>query len=91
MAFDKAAEENELEFKIELIFKSNKPKDPNDLSLGPSAYIAMGTYGSDEKGRPMITTEEMSVDALAAQVEHIKAALDARIADARARFAAANR
>jgi len=91
MTFDKEAEENELEFKIELIFKSNKPKHPDDLALGPSAYIAMGTYASDAHGRPMITSEEQSADALAAQVEYIKAALDARIADARARFAATDR
>ena len=88
MAFDKEAEDNELEFQFELIFKHNKPKDPTDLALGPSAYIAMGTFASDEKGRPMITSEEMSIDALAAQVEHIKATLDARIADAKARFKA---
>jgi hypothetical protein len=76
MTFDKQAEFNELEFHIELIFKSGN--DPSDvISLGPSAYIAM------------VTTEEMSFDALRAQVEYIKGALDARLGEAKARFAAA--
>jgi hypothetical protein len=88
MTFDKQAEFNELEFHIELIFKSGN--DPSDvISLGPSAYIAMGSWTTDGRGRPMITTEEMSFDALRAQVEYIKGALDARLGEAKARFAAA--
>jgi hypothetical protein len=86
MAFDKEAEANEPEFKIELIFKSGARQG---LPMPPSAYIAMGSFASDERGRPMITAEEMSFQTLRAQVEHIKAALDARLAEAKARFAAA--
>jgi hypothetical protein len=88
MAFDKEAEENELEHHIELIFKADRPKSPTDLTLGPSAYIAMGRVCSDQRGRPMITTQEMSLGALKGQVDYIKACLDACLAEAKARFAA---
>jgi hypothetical protein len=89
MSFDREAESDEVEFHIELIFKSGKPHQKHSLPMSPSAYIAMGSFSSDAKGRPMITSEEMSHEALKAQVEHIKAALDARVAEANARFAAA--
>jgi hypothetical protein len=57
--------------------------------VGPSAHIALGWYTMDHEGRPMLTSDEMSFDALKAQVEFIKGALDARLAEAKARFAAA--
>jgi hypothetical protein len=88
MAFDKDEEANELEFEIELIFKSGRPKSPNDITLGPSAYIAMACVCSDQRGRPMITSEEVSFGTLKSQVDYIKACLDARLAEAKARFAA---
>jgi hypothetical protein len=90
MAFDKEAESNETEFRIELIFKSGRPTCDAGLPMPPSAYIAMGSFSTDEKDRPMITTEEMSFGTLQAQVEYIKACLDSRLADAEARFAASN-
>lgn len=86
MAFDKEAEDNEYEFKIELIFDSGKG---GDFEIGPSAYIAMGSYSSDERKRPMVTSREMSFDALKGQVDYIKDCLDARLMDAKARFLAA--
>lgn len=89
MAFDKQAEKNEPEYKIELIFKSGKPDQPKDFVLGPSAYIAMSSFSKDTQGRPMLTHEEMSFGTLKADVDYIKACLDARLADAKARFAAA--
>jgi hypothetical protein len=81
-------DDDDVESKIELIFQSG----PLFGSAGPkvaSAYIAMGSFASDKIGRPMITAEEMSFDALKAQVEFIKATLDARLGEAKARFAAA--
>jgi hypothetical protein len=90
MAFDKHSESNEPEFHIQLIFKSGHPSSTESLPMPSSAYIAMGCYSSDEKDRPMITTEEMSFDALRAQVESIKGALDACLGEAKARFAATN-
>jgi hypothetical protein len=89
MPFDKEAESNEGEFLIELIFISGNPIREDGLPMNPSAYIAMGSFSSDEKGRPMITSRETSFEALKTQVEYIKATLDARVADANARFAAA--
>ncbi len=88
MPFNKEAESNEAEFRIELIFKSGRPVWDSGLPMPPSAYIAMSSFCSDEKGRPMITTAEMSFGALQTQVEFIKALLDARLADAKASFAA---
>jgi hypothetical protein len=89
MPFDKEAEENEWERGIELIFQSGKPKSSDDLSLGPSAYIAMGWHTRDSQGRPMLTSKEMSFGALKGQVDYIKMCLDARLAEAKAQFAAA--
>lgn len=88
MAFNKEAELNEPHRHIELVFSSGRALDKNDLSMPPSAYIAMGWYTHDEDNRVRLTTEEMSLDALEAQVNHIKGSLDACIGDARARFAA---
>jgi hypothetical protein len=87
MPFDRESEESEREFRIELIF--NSVKSANDLPVQPSAYIAMGSFPSDQSGRPMITSEEMSFGPLKSQVEYIKACLDARLIDAKARFLAA--
>jgi hypothetical protein len=80
--------DNEPETRIELIFHSGKANDKNGLAMPASAYIAMGSHSEDERQRPMITTRETSFGALEAQVEHIKATLDARVAEAKARFAA---
>jgi hypothetical protein len=88
MAFDKEAEWNEAEFHIELIFDSGRATTDQGLSMPPSAYIAMGSFSLDESGRPMITTREMSFETLQAQVAYLKATLDARLIDAKARFAA---
>ncbi len=90
MPFDKEAESNEPEFRIQLIFKSGRPLLDSDLPAPPSAYIALGSCSYDEQGRPMITTDETSFSALQAQVEYIKALMDARLAEARAKFLAAN-
>jgi galactokinase len=88
MPFDKDAEAHEPEFRIELIFSSGRPEE-GGLSMPPSAYIAMGSYFSDEEERPKITTEHLNAQSLHAEVEYIKGQLDARVADAKARFAAA--
>jgi hypothetical protein len=87
MPFDREAEGKELEFRIELVF--NSVKSANGLPIQPSAYIAMGSFPSDQSGRPMITNKEMSFGPLKSQVEYIKACLDARLMDAKARFMAA--
>ena len=89
MAFDRKAEENELERKIELVFNSGKSKDPSELSLGPSAHIALGWNGTDKEGRPTLTSEEMSFGSIKGQVDYIKLCLDTVLAEAKARFAAA--
>jgi hypothetical protein len=88
MAFDEEAELNEPGPHFELVFSSGSPLNKGDLSMPPSAYIAMGWHTSHKNERPMLTTREMSVDTLEAQVREIKARLDACIAEARARFAA---
>jgi hypothetical protein len=86
MPFNKEAVSNEAEFRIELIFKSGRPVWDSGLPMPPSACIAMSSFCSDEKGRPMITTAETLFGALQAQVEFIKALLDARLAEAKASF-----
>lgn len=90
MAFDKEGELNEPARHFELVFSSGRPRAKDDLSMPPSAYIAMGWRSSDEDGRPMLTTSETSVDALEAQVKDIKGRLDACIAEARACFTASD-
>lgn len=72
---------------IELFFDSGA----GQLPMSASAYIALGSFSQDEAERPMLTTRETSLGALEAQVETIKATLDARIAEAKARFAATTR
>ena len=89
MTFDREAEENELARKIELIFNSGKSKDPSELSLGPSAHVALGWNATDKQGRPMLTNDEMSFGSLKGQVDYIKLCLDTVLAEAKARFTAA--
>ena len=91
MAFDKEAELNEPAQRFEVVFSSGRPRSGDDLSMPPSAYIAMGWHSSDDEGRIRLTTEEMTVEALETQVRGIKLSLDGCIAEARARFAASNR
>ncbi len=88
MPFDKEAESNEVEPLIRLVFESGHPVSESSLPMPPSAYIALGSFFSDHKGHPMLTTREMSFESLRAQVEDIKATLDARVAEAKMRFAA---
>jgi hypothetical protein len=73
------------EREIELIFRSERLFGRGRKEA--SAYIAMGTVCEDEQKRPMITNVELSYDALKGQVDYIKALLDARLAEAKARFA----
>jgi hypothetical protein len=58
--------------------------------MGPTAYLAMGRCSFDGKGRPMITLREPSYELLEAQVNAVKAALDAELAQAKASFKASN-
>ena len=90
MAFDKTAELNEPVPHIELVFSSGHSPD-GGLPMPPSAYIAMGWHTGDADGRVRLTSQEMSVETLAAQVERIKGTLDACVLDARARFTASKR
>ncbi len=88
MPFDRDAESNELEPHIALSFGSGKPLAPNDLPFVPSAYLFLGHHSCDQDGRIMLTSREMSFEALKGQVDLIKAQLDARLAEAKARFVA---
>jgi hypothetical protein len=49
MPFDRQAELNELAFPTELVFDSGRA---GDLPIGPTAYIAMGRWSCDQRGRP---------------------------------------
>lgn len=69
---------------IELFFDSGA----GNLPMPANAYIALGSFSQDEAKRPMLTTRETSFGALEAQVENIKATLDARLGEAKARFTA---
>jgi hypothetical protein len=89
MPFDHEAEANEPAPRLDLIFKSGRSKE-GGLPMPPSAYIAMGWWSTDDEGRPRLTTEEMSFDTLKAQVDLLKGLLDARLAEAKAQFEAAN-
>ncbi len=44
MAFNEDAELNEPAQRFEVVFSTGRPLDKNDLSMPPSAYIAMGRY-----------------------------------------------
>lgn len=88
MAFDKDAEGREAESMIMLVFKSGTA-GAGGLPMPPSAYLAFGSGSSDERERPMLTTEETSFGALQAQAEMLKSLIDARVAEAKAQFAAA--
>ena len=68
MPFDKKTELKQPEQRIELVFSSGRPRAKDELSMPPSAYIAMGWHTRDEDNRVRLTTEEMSVDAIDAQV-----------------------
>jgi hypothetical protein len=87
MAFDKEAEANETEHLIKLVFDSGRPMSEYDLPMPPSAYLALGSFSSN-KGDPMLTTREYSFGALEAQVRELQAVLEARLAEAKARFLA---
>ena len=89
MAFDHAAEENEIEHLIKLVFDSGRPTSATDLPMPPSAYIALGSF-SKRDGSPMLTHREYSFGALEAQVKELQGVLDARLAEAKAQFAASS-
>jgi hypothetical protein len=90
MSFNKEAEDNELELHIALKFDSGKPTVPHGLSIGPNAFLFLGRHTCDENGNIMLTSREMSFETLKGQIDAIKAALDARLAEAKARFLAAS-
>ncbi|MGY4199020.1 hypothetical protein [Bradyrhizobium sp. USDA 4520] len=90
MPFDHQSEANEAPRKIELVFSSGRGVLKDGLPVPPSAYIALGRFGSDMDGRIKIASEETSYQALENQVAHIKALLDACLAEAKASFAASN-
>ena len=60
MAFDKAAEANEIEHLIKLVFDSGRPVSESGLPMPASAYIALGSF-SERNGSPMLTTQELFV------------------------------
>lgn len=90
MPFNKDAEDNEPLRKIELFFDSGKPQSNSDLPMPPTAYIGLGSiFTSRSDGVPMLTSTAASYEELKANVEILKAGLDALLAEAKARFAAA--
>jgi len=87
MPFDHDAEAKEPLSIFEVFFNSGRD---DNLPIGPSAYIAVCSPYLDRQGFRKITSTERSYEALANQVEHLKALLDACLADIKARFAASN-
>ena len=88
MPFDREVEAREPEPKIALAFDSGRPIEPTNLPMPPSAYLFLGYYGTDQQDRIMLTHSAASFGELRAQVDSIKAQLDARLAEAKAQFAA---
>jgi hypothetical protein len=86
--FDQDADINEIDHLIVLVFDTGRGS-AGVPSIGPSAYIALGSHACDSDGKAMLTTREMSFDTLKAQVDEIKSLLDARLAEAKARFSVA--
>lgn len=85
MPFDHETEANEQPRRVELVFRSGRPKK-GELPMPPSAYIAMGWYTADDDGAPRLTTDTVSYEELKAQVENLKAQLDACLGQAKAQF-----
>jgi hypothetical protein len=89
MPFDKEAEGNEPLRKIEMFFDSGRPQSETDLPMPPTAYIGMGSFGTSRSGdHPMLTNNAASYGELKAEVDGVKAALDALLGEAKACFAA---
>ena len=79
MPFDHETEANEQPRRVELVFRSGRPKK-GELPMPPSAYTA------DDDGAPRLTTDTVSYEELKAQVENLKAQLDACLGQAKAQF-----
>jgi hypothetical protein len=87
MPFDKEAEGNEPLKQIELFFETGKPLSKDDIPMPPMAYIGMGSFFTAAEGHPLLTNRAASYEELKANVEILKASLDALLVEAKVRFA----